>query len=113
MQAPGATAWRAVLAALVLAICWLAFDPAPPRGVDTGWDKANHALAFAAVGAAARLAFPAARTPSLVAGGMAYGAFIEIVQSQVPGRSAEWADLLADAVGLALGLMLPGLRPRR
>ena len=56
MPAPGAPAWRAVLAALVLAICWLAFDPAPPSSVDTGWDKANHALAFAAVGVVARLA---------------------------------------------------------
>ncbi len=116
MPAPGAPAWRAVLAALVLAICWLAFDPAPPSSVDTGWDKANHALAFAAVGVVARLAWPAAGALRLFAGGLAYGAFIEIVQSQVPGRSAEWSDLLADAAGLVVGLLLmrlPGLRPRR
>lgn len=34
---------------------------------------------------------------------LAYGAFIEILQSFTPDRYAEWSDLWADGVGLLLG----------
>lgn len=117
MPAPAfTTGWRVVLAALVLAICWLAFTPMPPTAVDTGWDKANHALAFAVLFVCARRAFPAAGLVPLMAAGLAFGGFIELVQSAVPGRFAEWSDLAGDAVGLLIGLALnalPGrLRPR-
>jgi VanZ family protein len=37
---------------------------------------------------------------------LAYGALIEVLQSFTPTRSAEWADLLADSAGIALGLLL-------
>ncbi len=39
----------------------------------------------------------------LLAGLLAYGALIEVLQSFTPNRSADWRDLVADAVGLALG----------
>jgi VanZ family protein len=37
---------------------------------------------------------------------LAYGGLIEILQSLTPYRSAEWADLLADGLGLAIGLLV-------
>ena len=37
---------------------------------------------------------------------LAYGGAIEVLQLGVPSRSAEWADLLADAVGLLAGLYI-------
>ena len=40
---------------------------------------------------------------ALLAGLLAYGALIEVLQSFTPNRSADWRDLVADAVGLALG----------
>jgi VanZ family protein len=107
------TAWRVVLAALVLAICWLAFTPWPPAEVDTGWDKANHALAFAAFAVCARHAWPAAGLLPLMAAGLAFGGLIEIVQTMVPGRVAEWSDLAGDAAGLVIGLALDRLAGRR
>ncbi len=36
---------------------------------------------------------------------LAYGGFIEVAQSFAPPRQADWADLLADGVGIALGLL--------
>ena len=36
-------------------------------------------------------------------GTLAYGSMIEVLQSFTPDRMAEWADLLADALGLAVG----------
>lgn len=103
--------WRATLGLLVLAVSWLAFSPKPPPAATLGWDKLNHASAFAA------LAFCAARaqlgsTLRIVAGLLAYGAFIEVVQTFVPGRSGEAADLLADAAGLSVGLLVADLIDR-
>jgi VanZ family protein len=37
------------------------------------------------------------------AGLLAYGGMIEVPQSFTPDGMAEWADLLADALGLAVG----------
>ena len=99
--------WRAALGLALLAVAWLAFDPAPPPAADTGWDKANHVLAFAVLAWLASLAaWPHPRHRLAVAAGLlAYGVLIEAVQSQLPARSAEWADLAADAVGIACGLL--------
>ena len=102
---------RAVLWLLVIIVSWLAFSPKPPPAATLGWDKLNHASAFVA------LAFCAARahagaTLRIVAGLLGYGVFIEVVQTFVPGRSGEAADLLADGVGLALGLLLAALIDR-
>ena len=113
---PGARrAWQLTLLGLALFICWLAFSPAPPPEIDTGWDKSNHLLAFATLAVTAQLAFwpHPRRLPFSVIGLLLYGGFIELVQSQIPQRSGEWADLLADAVGIALGLLLVRLWPRR
>ena len=111
--------WQVLLGALALAICWLAFSPAPPPAADTGWDKANHALAFAVLAVTAELAFwPWTRRRWFTALGLlAFGGFIELVQTQIPERTGEWPDLLADGSGIALGLLLvaavQGLARRR
>ena len=39
----------------------------------------------------------------------AYGALIEIGQSMIPHRYAEWGDLVADIAGIAAGLLLAAL----
>lgn len=98
--------WQVLLLLLMLAVCALAFAPHPPPALDTGWDKRNHLLAFGSLAFVAELAFwPATRRPlKVLLGLLAFGGFIEIVQSQIPERSAEWADLLADGLGIAIGL---------
>jgi VanZ family protein len=98
--------WLLLLVILILTICWLAFSPAPPRRIDTGWDKANHALAFAVLAFTAEMAFwpVTARRRLNVLGLLTFGVFIEVVQSGIPGRSADALDVLADGVGITLGL---------
>ncbi len=100
--------WQVLLALLVLAVCVLAFMPHPPPALDTGWDKRNHLLAFGSLAFVAELAFWPSRWRRLkvLLGLLAFGGFIELVQSQIPERSAEWGDLLADGLGIALGLAL-------
>ena len=98
--------WRLLFVLTVLAVAWLAFTPHPPPRATTGWDKANHALAFCAMALAALGGWPRAPGWAVPAALLGYGVLIECVQAVVPGRSAEWADLLADAAGIALGLLL-------
>lgn len=99
--------WRWLLAALIATISWLALSPAPPPSLNTGWDKANHVLAFAALAFASAWAlWPRPRHWLLLAAAvLAYGGAIEIAQSLLPPREGDWADLLADGVGIALGLI--------
>lgn len=104
LSAPPAS--RAVLAALLIACSWLAFDPNPPPAADTGWDKLNHALAFCALALAARPSFPGASAARLALALLGYGVFIELVQARIPGRSGDPLDLLGDAAGVAVGLVL-------
>ena len=97
--------WRAALVLLLIVITWLALTPAPPPRADLGWDKLNHLAAFATLAVVAVLG----RCGSgwRVGGGLlAYGGLIEVLQSFTPTQVAEWPDLLADGVGIVLGLLL-------
>ncbi|NCT81957.1 MAG: VanZ family protein [Comamonadaceae bacterium] len=86
---------------------YLALVPDPPRSVSTGWDKSNHALAFAALAFAGVWAlWPSPRHwGRLALALLAYGAAIEIAQGWLPPRSADALDLLADGCGIVLGLL--------
>ncbi|MFG6468878.1 VanZ family protein [Roseateles sp. BYS87W] len=99
--------WRAALAALTVVITTLALIPHPPAQATTGWDKSNHALAFASLAFCGVWALwrEPRQWPALAGAVLAYGGAIEVAQSFLPPRSGEWADLLADALGIALGLV--------
>ena len=88
--------------------------PAEVRLPDTGWDKSNHLLAFFALAFTGLMAYPK-RPAILLASLLAYGGMIEVLQSFTPNRMAEWADLLAGPLGLALGwgLRRHGFPPAR
>lgn len=80
--------------------------PAPPSVADTGWDKLNHVLAFAGpmfAGLAAQGRPGRRAAMRLALGLLAWGAALELLQAQLPPRSGDPADWLADAVGVALG----------
>lgn len=98
-------AWRVILVLLIGCIAVLALMPAPPADFDTGWDKLNHWLAFGILAFAASLSSQSSRSTRLLLllSLLGFGGLIEMAQLYVPGRSAEWADLLADAIGIACG----------
>jgi VanZ family protein len=87
---------------------------APPRFPmpTTGWDKANHAFAFAVLTMLGLASYPQ-RKAAVLAGLLAYGGAIELLQGLTDYRTAEWLDWAADSVGLAMGSMLTRLSPRR
>jgi VanZ family protein len=108
--------WRGTFWACAFAILVLSLMPPVPQMPTTGWDKSNHMVGFALLMLLGRWAYPG-RTAFLVCGLLAYGAFIELLQSLTPSRFAEWQDLLADGLGLiagwALGQMMAWLLARR
>ena len=99
--------WRYLFTVLLAVISWLALSAAPPKTIDTGWDKSNHALAFASLAFTAVWGFwqQPRQWPRLIAVLVAYGIGIEIAQSFLPPRQADWHDVVADSVGIALGLL--------
>ncbi|HEX6363428.1 MAG TPA: VanZ family protein [Albitalea sp.] len=101
--------------ALAAGVLWLALTPQPPHAADTGWDKLNHVLAFAALAVAGRFALGPLPRPGrwVWLALLPYGMAIELLQTLVPARSAEWSDVLADAVGIAVGLLLAAVAAGR
>lgn len=91
--------WHALMWALVGAILVLALLPNPPEPIDTGWDKTNHLLAFVTLGLVASLAHASRWRWAALLG---YGVLIELLQALTPHREASTADVVADALGLAL-----------
>ena len=91
-------------------ILWLSLTPSPPSipGV-LGWDKLLHAGAY---GLLTLLIAQFLLHSSLNSGGscwqaglvaVGYGALLEVLQLlTMLGRTAEWTDLIADAVGACL-----------
>lgn len=90
--------------------------PQPPSAADTGWDKLNHVLAFAGpmfAGLAARGRPTYREGVRLGLALLAFGAALELLQGLMPPRSADWADGLADAIGVGLGAAAYSLALRR
>jgi len=100
-----ARGWQLLLALLLAVVLWLALTPAPPPQASLGWDKLNHLSGFITLTLVASFGF-AGHWRRIGLALLAYGALIEVLQSFTPSRSAEWADLLADALGITAGLLL-------
>ena len=81
--------------------------PKPLAGVESGLDKVAHLVAFTALAFSGHLGVPT-RT-ALPFALLAYGGLIEVLQVFVPGRTAEWGDLLADGIGIGVGIVLAAL----
>ena len=81
-------------------------------GIDTGWDKANHFIAFFT------LSFLLNRASSSINARirnglslLAFGMLIEIFQAFTDYRSSDWHDIVADSIGiLAFQASLSGVR---
>ncbi len=99
--------WRALLALMLAVVSWFAFAPVHFNDAGLPLDKIRHLAAFGALAWVAGQAF--GRAPAvawrIALALLAYGVFIELVQGQIPGREASAWDVLADALGIGLGLL--------
>ena len=95
--------WRLSFWLLVLVTLWLSLVPVDqvPK-VFSFWDKAEHALGFAALAFSGSLAYPR-RIPALIFGLALFGAGIECAQWLTSWRFGDWQDWVADCVGVLIG----------
>jgi peptidoglycan/LPS O-acetylase OafA/YrhL len=101
--------WLAVAAGVIVSMWPVAEDARPWFRYE---DKAHHALAFAVLAVLGWLGrFPS--MPRLALGLIALGAAIELAQGLTFTRTAEWADLLADTVGVMVGMAVVAWARRR
>lgn len=89
--------WSAVIGVLVLSLISL-----PERLPSTGWDKTNHILGFGVMSLLGCLAYPRNRKV-MGAGLLLFGVAIEGLQALRPHRYAEFNDIVADIIGIAVG----------
>lgn len=83
--------------------------PQPPSAFDVGWDKLNHVLAFAGpalAGLIARRRTGLRSAATLLCALLLWGGAMELLQSMLPPRQGDWADLMADALGLLAGALV-------
>lgn len=111
MAAAGSTwlvrAWQAIGALQIIAVVWLSLAPAVPQLPGESGDKLGHVLAYSTMmlwfseingTRRARIAWALAF--------VAMGIAIEYLQRLTGYRSFEVADMLANAMGVAIGWLL-------
>lgn len=92
------------LSLVALTVASLVPVPMLPTQVMSLWDKAQHALGFAWLGALGLLAYP--RWIGPVFGGLVlWGGAIELMQWGTGWRYGEWSDWLADVIGITAALL--------
>lgn len=110
-----------LLAAWVLLLLWLTLTPSPPCVTGPlGWDKLQHAGAFAVVALLAGWFFlPLVKRPlqGWCWGGLFavfLGALIEVLQGTLTRtRTADWRDWLADLLGVGVVCLAAACWQRR
>ena len=85
-----------------LVVLYFALAPVPGGEPLTGWDKANHVVAFGALAVLGLLGW-GSRTRLVLTGLSGYGVLIEVLQLATVDHHFDPHDLVADAVGLAVG----------
>lgn len=97
--------WQGLGWIMVLVVIWLSLTPTPPRPPGPlSWDKANHFLAYGALMYWFAQAFIRHwRWPLFLAG---LGLALELLQGWGGVRSFDLFDIIANVLGVALGLGL-------
>lgn len=97
--------WLAIVWTVIMLIGCLTPHAELPDELVNWNDKAQHIAIFALFTLLWRLAGLKFATAAVV--GIVFGALIEVLQYVLPiNRSADWADLFADSIGVVLGILL-------
>lgn len=100
--------WLALIWTVIMLIGCLTPHTELPDELVSLNDKAQHIAIFALFALLWRLAGFKLATVAVV--GFAFGALIEVLQYVLPiNRSADWADLFADSIGVVAGVLLAPL----
>ncbi|MGM0952868.1 MAG: VanZ family protein [Pseudomonadota bacterium] len=101
--------WQAALTVSIIAILYIATAdnryPIPP----TGNDKISHLIAFVELTVLARLSWPHVRAIWCLPALLGFGLALEAMQANLPYRVFSLTDVLANAAGIAIGLLIWGV----
>ena len=102
--------WATVIA--LIAIIYLAIEPSNIQTVDAMNDKGKHTFAFfvLTVGFLGFWRFPLLPVGLSL---LAFGVAIECMQYFIPGREASFRDVMADLLGILLGVLLVRYAPKK
>lgn len=93
-----------VIAAAIATTCLVPASDLPTIGLS---DKVKHAMSYALLGFWFGSITSHRSFPGLAIALLAFGGVIELLQEWMQlGRHAEWADLAANAIGMAAGMAL-------
>jgi VanZ family protein len=92
--------WLSLVGIFTLSV--LPTDRLPPISASL-WDKAQHALAFVLLAVLALQGWSGRHQTRILLGLFAFGVIIELAQAGLGWRHGEVADVVADAVGIAIG----------
>jgi len=95
-----------VLAATLMPAIWFWSDRVRLVSLVGGIDKWSHFAAFLVLALWFSGLFRTRSYWRVAVGLLAFGILIELCQRLVGYRSAEWLDVVADALGIAVGLLL-------
>jgi VanZ family protein len=107
--------WRLAFFAFVAAVLVISLIPIDQPVPSTGWDKTDHLLAFSILMLLAIRSYSKHRVQLAIAL-LVYGIAIELLQSLTSYRFGEWRDVVADAAGIAVAMLLariPGVGQRQ
>lgn len=96
---------KLVFCLILLVLCFAGLRGEPVPQVFDGEDKLHHWAGFACLTLSAYLAFPGTRLFWLLLWPLLGSMAIELEQSFIPLRSASWGDMLANAMGVASGML--------
>ena len=74
--------------------------------IEHTWDKANHFIAFMTLYILLSLAYKHLSVWMKIILLLAFGMQIEIVQSFIPAREFSLLDVVADSIGIAIGIVV-------
>ena len=86
---------------LLCGVSYMAFTPRVSREIISFNDKIIHILAFFALSGAAEWGRISSRWHIIISL-VVYGALVEIIQSQIPGRNCSSLDFGADLIGISM-----------
>lgn len=100
--------FRAMFYTSLASIMFLATTTIKIEVVESMWDKSNHFMAFFVLYVLLSLAYKELSIKMKIAFLLAYAFLIEIVQYFIPGRYFSLLDVVADSIGIAIGIVLYG-----
>jgi VanZ family protein len=101
---------RTGFAVCILIVCVLSLLPEDEVPDVAFSDKVHHLIAYAVIAALGMLGYRGPRAAvAVVIGSIALGGLLEIGQGYVPGRYPDMLDFVANAAGVAVGLILARL----